>query len=136
VDGTGVPLALVVTGANEPDVKALTRTLDAVQYTPPSPSGLPVLCADRGYWGYQAHYQIVERGYVPQVYGFRQDQFFGRQDPTYRRHRWVVEACHSWMNRYRKLLTRFEKTTRAIYGLCCLAAANLIWNRIQKLISR
>jgi transposase len=89
-----------------------------------------VLCADRGYWGYQGHYTIVEHGYIPQVFGFRQDLYFRQHDPTYKRHRWVVEACHSWMNRYRKLLTRFEKTARAYYGLFCLAAANLIWNRV------
>ena len=113
-----------------PDIKGLAPTLDAVQYTPASPSGLPVLCADRGYWGYEGHYTIVEHGYVPQVFGFRQDLYFRRHDRSYKRRRWIVEACHSWMNRYRKLLTRFEKTSRAYYGLFCLAAANLIWNRI------
>jgi hypothetical protein len=119
-----------VSGANVPDLKGLAPTLAALQYTPPAAAGLPVLCADRGYWGYEGHYTIVAQGYVPQVYGFRQDLYFRKHDPAYRRHRWVVEACHSWLNRYRKLLTRFEKTARAYYGLCCLAAANLIWNRI------
>jgi putative transposase len=130
VDGTGVPLALVVSGANVPDIKGLAPTLEAVQYTPASATDLPVLCADRGYWGYEGHYTSVEHGYLPQIFGFRQDRYFRRHDPTYKRRRWIVEACHSWMNRYRKLLTRFEKTARAYYGLFCFAAANLIWNRV------
>jgi hypothetical protein len=26
--------------------------------------------------------------------------------------RWVVEVCHSWLNRFRKLLVRYEKKVR------------------------
>jgi hypothetical protein len=40
------------------------------------------------------------------------------------------EASHSWLNRYRKLLVRFEKTLVAHYALLCFAAANLIWQRV------
>ena len=43
--------------------------------------------------------------------------------------RWVVEACHSWFNRFRKLLVRFEKTVASYYALCCFAAAVIIWNK-------
>ena len=29
--------------------------------------------------------------------------------PKYRARRWVVERTHSWMNRFRRLLIRWEK---------------------------
>lgn len=29
--------------------------------------------------------------------------------PGWRARRWVVEACHSWMNRYRAILIRWSK---------------------------
>ena len=53
VDGRGVPLSLVVTGANRHDVTQLETVLDAIQVQRPNP---PVrrskhLCADAGYIG-------------------------------------------------------------------------------------
>ena len=32
-----------------------------------------------------------------------------RRIPKYRARRWVVERTHSWMNRFRRLLIRWEK---------------------------
>jgi putative transposase len=32
-----------------------------------------------------------------------------QQIPGYRARRWVVERTHSWMNRFRRLLVRWEK---------------------------
>ncbi len=37
-------------------------------------------------------------------------------NPAYKARRWVVEVTHSWMNRFRKLLVRFEKTDAAYFG--------------------
>lgn len=119
-----------MTGANRPDVKELVTTLEQIQYEPSSFSTLPELHADRGYTGYDAHYAMVEHGYYPQVFSYRQDLFFRRHEPGYQRRRWVVEVSHSWLNRYRKLLVRFEKTLVAHYALLCFAAANLIWQRV------
>ena len=53
VDGRGVPLSLVVTGANRHDVSQLAAVLDAIMVERPSP---PIrrhkdLCADAGYTG-------------------------------------------------------------------------------------
>jgi hypothetical protein len=31
------------------------------------------------------------------------------RDPDWRARRWVVEACHSWLNRNRALLIRWSK---------------------------
>jgi transposase len=36
---------------------------------------------------------------------------------------WVVELTHSWLNRFRKLLLRFEKTEASYVALLSLAAA-------------
>lgn len=31
------------------------------------------------------------------------------REPKFKARRWIVEAAHSWMNRFRKLLIRFKK---------------------------
>ena len=69
VDGRGVPLSLVVTGANRHDVSQLKAVLDAIVIERPSP---PVrrhkhLCADAGYTGAPALKVIEEHGYIPHV---------------------------------------------------------------------
>ena len=69
VDGRGVPLSLVVTGANRHDVSQLEAVLDAIMVERPSP---PIrrhkhLCADAGYTGAPALKVIEEHGYIPHV---------------------------------------------------------------------
>jgi hypothetical protein len=109
------------------------NTLDHVQYTPQQLTRPPILHADMGYVGYKAHYTMVEHGYVPQIISGRQEAFFRLHDPNFHSHRWVVERCHSWLNRFRKILIRFEKTVKAHYALLCFAAAVIVW---RKVISR
>ena len=50
LDGTGVPLSLIVSGANRHDVKLPAQTLDSIVIGRPKPSRRrrPNLCADKG----------------------------------------------------------------------------------------
>ena len=43
--------------------------------------------------------------------------------------RWVVERTHSWLNRYRRLLIRWEKKARNYLAMLHFACACLTWNR-------
>jgi transposase len=42
----------------------------------------------------------------------------------------VVEVCHSWLNRFRKLLVRYEKKVRNYRGLVELACAIIVWRNL------
>lgn len=46
-----------------------------------------------------------------------------KSDPKKKACRWVVEACHGWFNRFRKLLVRYEKQEHTFLALNHLAAA-------------
>ena len=75
VDGRGVPLSLVVTGANRHDVTQLEPVLDAIMIERPSP---PIwrhkhLCAEAGYTGAPALKVIEAHGYIPHVKGRGQE---------------------------------------------------------------
>ena len=50
-----------------------------------------------------------------------------KKDPSKRNRRWVVEVTHSWFNRFRKLLVRFEKKTKSYLALLHLAAAIIVF---------
>ena len=43
--------------------------------------------------------------------------------PGYRARRWVVERTHSWLNRFRRLLVRWEKEVANYLGMVHLACA-------------
>ncbi|MEY0132357.1 IS5/IS1182 family transposase, partial [Providencia rettgeri] len=40
------------------------------------------------------------------------------------------ERTHSWMNRYRRVLTRWEKTVENYEAMLHLACAIIVWNKI------
>ena len=48
----------------------------------------------------------------------------------FKAHRWIVELVHSWFNRLRKLLVRYEKTYRAYESLLQLAAIIIIFRKL------
>jgi transposase len=41
-----------------------------------------------------------------------------------------VEAAHSWFNRFRKLLVRYEKLADSYEALVHLAAAIICWRKV------
>jgi putative transposase len=123
-DGRGVPVGLEVAGANSHDKRLVEATLESVPVDRPEPAldQAQHLCLDKGYdypdvrelveaFGYTAH--IPVRGAKPAS---------PRRLPDYRARRWVVERTHSWMNRFRRLLIRWEKKVanyKAFLHLAC-----------------
>ena len=116
---------MAVAGANEHDKWLVGETLRSmpVAAPEPTPEAPQHFCADKGYdyddvrevvdlWGYTAH--IKARGQEAQE---------KREVPGYRARRWVVERTHSWMNRFRRLLIRWEKKVDNYLGLLHFACA-------------
>ena len=133
VDGCGVPLSLVVTGANRHDVSQLEAVLEAVvvKRTNPPLRRHKHLCADAGYTGAPALKVIEAHGYIPHVKGRGQEADELKCDPTKKARRWVVEVAHSWFNRFRKLLVRYEKLDRSFLALNHLAASIIALRKIK-----
>lgn len=124
-DGRGAPIALVVTGANRHDVSQLELVLDTVVVERPetTQSCVQHLCADKAFDSPYAVGVMKDRGYVPHVVSRGQERQDKLHTPGYKARRWVVEACHSWLNRFRKILVRYEKTDLSYKGLVYLACA-------------
>jgi len=132
VDGRGVPLSLIVTGANVNDGKRLDEVLSAIMVKRKTP---PVrrskhLCADAGYRSAENLRVIAQHDYIAHVVDRRREAEMKRRDPTKRARRWVVEVCHSWFNRFRKLLVRYEKLERSFVALNHLAAAIIAFRKV------
>jgi IS5 family transposase len=132
VGGRGVPVSLVVTGANVHDCKRLDDVLAAivVKRRDPSHRRNKHLCADAGYRGAERLRTIERHGYIPHVVGRRTEEGIKRRDPNKKARRWVVEVCHSGFNRFRKLLVRYEKLECSFVALNHLAAAIIALRKV------
>ena len=126
VDGHGLPLSIVVSGANVHDSKLLDRTLARVVVQRPEVTtwdNQQYLCLDAGYVGYPVSKIARKHGYYLRVKSRDEERLLKYRYPDSKPRRWVVERTHSWLNRYRKLLVSFEKTEASYTALLQLAAA-------------
>ena len=91
------------------------RLLEATLASSPIPRPIPTLqapqglCLDRGY-DYEAVRELVlTQHFQPHICARGQERAHKARDPAWRARRWVVEACHSWLNRNRAVLVRWSK---------------------------
>jgi IS5 family transposase len=121
-----------VSAANVNDGKRLDEVLSAIVVKRKCP---PVrrskhLCADAAYRSTECLRIIEQHGYIPHVVERRKEVQAKRRDPKKKARRWVVEVCHSWFNRFRKLLVRYEKLDRSFLALNHLAAAIIAFRKV------
>jgi putative transposase len=134
-DGSGVPIGLVVAGANRNDFKLTRATLESIPIarpapTPEAPQGL---CLDKGY-DYPEVYALVEEfGYTAHIRARGEEAQAIKHEAGFKARRWVVERTHSWMNRFRRILIRWEKKPTNYLGLLHLVCA-LITHRAAGLL--
>ncbi|MCI0477042.1 MAG: IS5 family transposase [Anaerolineales bacterium] len=129
-DGRGVPLALQVVGANRPDMKVTEATLanHAIDRPKPTARKPQHLCLDAGF-DYDEIRQIVEAyGYVAHIRSRTDEAESKRKIPGYRARRWVVERTHSWMNRFRRILIRWEKKVENYLAMLEFACAYIAFH--------
>lgn len=134
-EGHGLPLAVVVAGANVHDVKLAAPTLDAVVVERPAPSGEQPqhLCVDAGYASDLSRFAAEQRGYSIHVRSRREEHpYAGTYDPLKRPRRWVVEHLHSWLNRSRRLLVRWEKLVHTYHAFLHLACALVCFQQCDR----
>jgi putative transposase len=135
-EGHGLPLAVVVGGANGPDRSLAAPALDArvVERPDPTADEPQHLCLDAGYDYDLPRYAAEQRHYVTHIRPRGEDRAnAGSTDPLKRPRRWVVERLHSWLNRSRRLLVRWEKLERTYDAFLHLACALLCFQQCDRL---
>jgi len=88
------------------------------------------LCADAAYAGDAPRQTMIAAGYLPHVRPRGEEKHKKAMNPAFKARRWVVEACHSWFNRFRKLTIRYEKLHVTHMALIHLAAAIIALRKI------
>ncbi len=128
----GLPLAVVLSGANTHDVKLLEETLDHIVILRPEPDEdhPQNLCLDAGCTGSKE--KVQQRGYTPHIRPRGEEKKELERNPDFHAHRWVVEVTHSFFNRFRKLLVRFEKKAANYLALIHFTCAVIVWRKLLK----
>ena len=127
-DGRGIPLSVVADGANRNDHKLMRETLDSLVVPRPAPSDEAPqhLCLDKGY-DYQEPRDLArEFGFTLHL-RTRGEEIEAKRHAGARARRWVVERAHSWMNRFRRILVRWEKKPANYLAMLHFALALITW---------
>ncbi len=141
VEGQGIPIGITIDGANRHDMKMTRTTLQSIVIHRPLPSSSSSLklqqhiCLDKGY-DYPEVYELLEKyGYTIHVCKKGGEEYNNsnkkkkKRIPKYRARRWVVERTHSWMNRFRRLLIRWEKKEDNYIAILHFACAWITYKR-------
>ena len=129
-DGHGIPLAVAIDGANRHDMKLTEPTLKAIaierpEVTDENPQNM---CMDKGYDFSAVRELLAEWEYIPHIRSIGEETRAKERIPGYRARRWVVERTHSWMNRFRRLLIRWEKKADNYLALIHFACAYITFH--------
>ena len=81
-----------------------------------------------GYDYADAEWAVRRRRYVPHIRRRGEERRRCRRGE--RACRWVVERIHSWFNRFRKLLIRWEKRPQNYLALVQFAAKLIVWRLV------
>lgn len=135
VDGKGVPIGVSVDGANRHDMKMSKATLQSIVIYRPEPTirSKQHMCLDKGY-DYPEVYELLEEyGYTIHI-RLRGEEERGSSCKRkvilgYRARHWVVERTHSWMNRFRRLLIRWDKKVENHIAMLHFACAWITYRR-------
>jgi transposase len=124
-DGGGVPLGLAVEGANRNDFKMARATIESipVERLEPSPATPQGMCLDKGYDFDEVRELLAEFGFTAHIRARGEEAKALKQEAGFNTRRWVVERTQSWMNRFRRILIRWDKKVCNYLGFLHLACA-------------
>ena len=120
-------------GANRNDHKLLNDTLDSIPIPRPKPTAdAPQgLCLDKAYDNVESRDIAADHGLTPHICTRGEELEAKAREPGTRARRWVVEACHSWINRNRALLIRWSKKDDNHLALLMLACGLIAFKKAQ-----
>jgi len=100
-------------------------TLESIPVQRPKPTRRRPqgICLDKGYDYDEARELVDEFGYTAHIRARGEEAQAIKHEAGFKARRWVVERTHSWMNRFRRVLTRWEKKADNYLGMLHLVCA-------------
>ena len=105
-------MGLAVDGANRHDMKLVKDTLDSlpVKRPRPGPEGPQGMCLDKGYDFDEVRRTLEQFGFTAHIRSRGEEARAIKKEAGFKARRWVVERTHSWLNRFRRILIRWDKS--------------------------
>jgi len=118
-------VGLAIDGANRHDMKLVRDTLESlVVERPPSDAEHPQgMCMDKAYHYDEVRAILEEFGFTAHIRSPGEEVKELAREAGKRARRWVVERSHSWLNRFRRLLVRWEKKSENYLAFLHFACA-------------
>ena len=128
-DAKGIPLSIVVEGANRHDVRLARPTVEQIVIERPTPTWYRKqhLCLDAGYHGDEVRALGKEFGFTLHVRPRGEEAQELKKSLRKKARRWVVERTHSWLNRFRAILIRWEKKVESYLAMLHFALGIITW---------
>ena len=130
-DGGGIPSGLAVEGAHRHDFKIARETLASIpiarpEPTPARPQGR---CLDKGDDFDEVRDLLAEFGVTAHIRARGEEAKALKQELGFKARRWVVERTQSWMNRFRRVLIRWDKNVCHDLGFLHMACAYITYKQ-------
>ena len=134
-EARGAPIGWAVDGANRNDFKLVQETLESIPVKRPQveDGAAQGLCLDKGYDYDEVRELAKEFGYTAHIRSRGEEAQALKCSVRHKARRWVVERTHSWLNRFRRILIRWEKKAENYLGLLHFACAIITYRRAEVL---
>jgi putative transposase len=132
VEADGIPVGLAVDGANRNDMKLTQQTLESIPVARPEPTPVAPqgLCLDKGYDYDEVRAIVEEFAFTAHICARGEEAKKIKRSARFKARRWVVERTHSWMNRFRGILIRWNKKANNYIAMLHMAFAFIIYRRM------
>jgi putative transposase len=130
-EAAGVPVGIAHDGANRNDHKLLKKTLESIPVNRPAPTkdAPQGACLDKAYDNQEVRDLLADLRLTPHIRARGEDTSDQIRNPDWKPRRWVVEACHSWLNRNRGILIRWSKKDENHLALLQLASGLIAFKK-------
>ena len=126
-----MPIGLAVAGANRNDFKMVHETIASMLVARPEPTleQPQGMCLDKGYDYDEVRELLTDFGFTAHIRARGEEATALKQEAGYKARRWVVERTHSWMNRFRRVLIRWDKKVGNYLAFLHLACAYITYRQ-------
>lgn len=124
-----MPVGLTVDGANRNDHKLMGETIESIAVPRPKPTKATPqgLCLDKGFDYKEARAIGVAHGFTLHVRTRGEEKRELERKRGVKARRWVVERTHGWMNRFRRILVRWEIREDTYFAMLHFVCGIIAW---------
>jgi len=128
----GIPLGIVVAGANVHDSRLVSTTLDAdilsrPEVTEESPQNL---CLDKGYDYKRVEKELEPYFFTPHIHRIGEEKIL-EDEKTHPARRWVVERTIAWLKGFWAIRTRYFRYAQNYLAMLHVACAVFIFRKLE-----